>query len=106
MKTTNKLTIITAIALLNCVVAFSSALANAPAIATGVAQGAVKQGTGDVAKGAVGEIADSATENVIGLAKDEANKAVDSGLDKIADSLNPTEKAAEAATEAVKETAK
>ena len=102
----NKLALSMLILLLSSAVAFSSALANTPAAATDAAQEVVKQSTGDMAKEAAGEVADSAKEKAIGMAKDEANKAVDSGMDKVAESLNPTEKAADAATEAVKESSK
>ena len=103
MKTKLALAVLTL--LLSSAVTLSSALANAPA-ATDAAQEVVKQTTGDMAKEAAGQVSDSAKEKAIGMAKDQANNAVDTGLNKVADSLNPTEKAADAAAEAVKETAK
>ncbi len=104
MNTRNKLTLGLLTLLLSSAVALSSALASTPA--TEVAEEAVKQTTGDMAKEAAGQVADSAKEKAIGMAKEQASSAVDSGLDKVAGSLNPTEKAADAATEAVEEASK
>ena len=101
MKNTNKLILGTIVLLMSSGIALSSAFANAPA-ATDAAQEVVTQTTGDMAKEAATEVVDSATEQAVGMAKDEAHKAVDSGMTKAADALHPAEKAADAAAEATK----
>ena len=97
MKPTNKLILVAAILLFSTATALSGALANTPAAATDAAQEVVKQSTGDMAKDAAAQVADSAKEKAIVMAKDQANKAVDAGMNKATEALNPTSKAVDAA---------
>jgi len=84
-------TISSAIILLS-IVAVPSAFANSPVPVETV----VEQATGDMAKEAAGQVVDSAKEKAIALAKEQADSAVDTGINKLSESLDPTKEVGEA----------
>jgi hypothetical protein len=102
MKNTNKLILGAIVFFLSSGVALLSASSITPEAATGASQEAVKQTTGDMAKEAAEQVTDSTKEKAIGMAKDQANSAVDSGMNKASEAMNPTDKAVDAAKEATK----
>lgn len=96
---TVKITFTLIVLLLSSGIAFSNALASGTEAA---AQEVVKKTTGDMAKEAASEVADATKEKAIGMAKDQANSAVDSALGKVDEAMKPGEKAADAARDATK----
>jgi len=97
MKNTNKLILGAIVLLLSTGVALSSASASGHAATEAAEEVVIKQTTDDMATEAAGEVVDSAKEKAIGIAKEQADTAVDAGVEKATETLIPADAVKKAA---------